>query len=105
MDEVAAQERTGMLSRSMTEGGIRIGSSPSEDGSTINNQGAGTNQPTTDGGQDAEHEERFRQWGSGALPALALLRRARNAGVAILAQRPAALQCKRGPVTLPVAHI
>jgi len=78
-----------MLSRSMTEGGIRIGAVPSEDRSTIDNQIAGANQPTTDGGQDAEDEESFRQWGSCLLATLALLRGARDAGTSVLAQRQA----------------
>jgi hypothetical protein len=62
-----------MLSRRVAEGSIRIGPVPSKDRSTVDNQIVGTNQPTTDGGQDAEDEERFRQWGSCLFPALALL--------------------------------
>ena len=62
-----------MLSRRVTEGGIRIGPMPSKDRNTVDNRIAGTNQPTTDGGQDAEDEESFRQWGSCLFLALALL--------------------------------
>lgn len=87
MDAIAAQERAGMLSWSMTEGGIRIGAPPSEDGSTIDNQIAGANQPTTDGGQDAKDEESFRQWGSCSLTSLSLLRGARDPGTLIFFQR------------------
>jgi hypothetical protein len=59
---------------------------PSEDRSTVDNQIAGTNQPTTNGGQDAEDEESFRQWGSCLFPALALRCWAGNAGMSIFAK-------------------
>ena len=89
----------------MTEGGIRIGAAPSEDRSTIDNQIAGANQPTTDGGQDAEDKERFRQRGSCLLATLALLRRAGDARVTIFPERQAACQGKGRPRVQPVTHI
>ncbi len=52
MDAIAAQERAGMLSEGMTEGRIRVGSAPNEDGSAIDDQIAGSYQPTT---QRSEH--------------------------------------------------
>jgi hypothetical protein len=58
----------------MAQGRIRVGPPPSQDRSTIDNQVASANEPTADGGQDAEDEESFRQGGPCALPALALLR-------------------------------
>src|SRR5947209_12128774 len=38
MHPIAAQEWTRMLSGSMTKGGIRVSTAPSEDGSAINDQ-------------------------------------------------------------------
>ena len=48
-----------MLSWRMADGGIRVGSPPRQDGRTINNQVACANEPTPDGGQHAQHKERF----------------------------------------------
>jgi len=64
MDAVATQEWTRMLRRSMTKGGIRVSTTPGEDGSAIDNEITGTNQPATDGGQNTEDEEGFGQWSS-----------------------------------------
>ncbi len=47
MDTIAVQERTGMLSRRMADGRIWVSAAPGEDGSTIYDQIARTNQPTT----------------------------------------------------------
>jgi hypothetical protein len=73
-------------------GSIRIGATPGEDGNAIDDEITGTNEPTTESGQDREDKKRFREWCPCALPALALLRRRRDAGTAILAQRQAARQ-------------
>jgi hypothetical protein len=90
MDTIAAQERAGMLSGGMTEGRIRVGSAPSEDGSAIDDQIAGPYQPTTQSSEHAEHKERLRQRRSSLLPAFPLLGGARNAPTAIFSQRQAA---------------
>src|SRR5437764_611388 len=94
-----------MLSRSMTESRIRVGSAPSEDGGTINDQITGPNQPTTHCGEYTEHKEGLRQWRSRLLPAFPLLGGTRNAGATILAQRQAAGQGESWPVAQPVTHI
>jgi light-regulated signal transduction histidine kinase (bacteriophytochrome) len=52
------------------------------------------NQPTTDGSQHAEHEERFGQRCTSLLPAFALLRRAWNARMTIRAHGQATRQAK-----------
>src|SRR2546421_7337592 len=94
-----------MLSGSMTEGRIRVGSAPSEDGGTINDQIASPDQPTTHGGEHAEHKESLRQWRSRLLPAFPLLGGTRNAGATIFAHRQAAGQGEGRPVAQPVPHI
>jgi hypothetical protein len=73
MHPIAAQERTGMLSRGMTKGRIRVGSTPSQNGSTIDNQITRTDEPSTQSAQDAKHEECLGQRGASPLPAFPLL--------------------------------
>jgi hypothetical protein len=63
------RERTGMLSRRVTEGGIRIGPVPSKDRSTVDHQIAGTNQPTAEpvahiAGRESRHSVRSRAMSS-----------------------------------------
>jgi hypothetical protein len=52
-----------MLSRSMTNGRIRADSTPSQNGSAIDNQITCTDEPMTQEGEYAEHEEGLGQWG------------------------------------------
>ena len=73
MDAIAAQERMRMLSRSMAISSIGISAVPGEDGGTINDEIAGPNKPTTNGGEHAEDKERLRKWRATELAALALL--------------------------------
>jgi len=80
MDAIATQERTGMLSRSMAEGGIWVSAAPSKDRRAIDNQIAVANEPMTDGSQDSENEESLWQRGPCPLSSLALLGGARMRG-------------------------
>ena len=57
----------------MAIGSIGVGATPGEDGSAIDNQVAGPNQPTTDGREDTEDKEGLWQWCCSLLPAFALL--------------------------------
>jgi hypothetical protein len=41
-------------------GAIRVGAAPGKDGSAIDNQIPGANQPSTDGSQNTQDKERFR---------------------------------------------
>jgi len=70
----------------MTNGRIRADSTPSQNGSAIDNQIARTDEPMTQGG---EHEEGLGQWGASPLLAFPLLGRTGNAGTTILARRQA----------------
>ena len=54
MDAVAEQERSRMLGGSMAISSIGISAVPGEDGSAIDDEIAGPNKPTTDGGEHAE---------------------------------------------------
>src|SRR5512135_557928 len=89
MHPVAAQERTRMVSGSVTEGGIWIGSTPSQDGSAIDDQIAGSYQTAAHGMPDHEHEEGLKQGRSCRLPAFAQLGRTGNARLSIRSQRQA----------------
>jgi len=57
MDPVTQQPRTRMLSRSVPEGGIRVTASPREDGGTVNDEITGSDESSSDGLQNSEHEE------------------------------------------------
>lgn len=90
MHPIAAQEGTRMVSRSVTKGSIGIGSAPREDGSTINNQIAGSDQTRAHGLPDREHEECLKERSSCRLPAFAQLGRAGNARLTIASKWQAA---------------
>ena len=92
MNAIAAQKWTRMLGRSMAIGSIGVSATPGKDGSAINNQVAGPNEPTVQSDEDGEDKKRFRQRCSGTIAPLPLLRGARDAGTAILPQRQAARQ-------------
>ncbi len=94
-----------MLSWSMAKGSIGIGATPGEDGNAINDEIAGTKEPTTQSGQDREDKKRFRERCPCTIPALALLGRARDARMTISPKRQTARQGQGRPVTQPVAHI
>ena len=49
MHAIAAQERMEMVRWYMTDSRIGVGASPGQDGGTINDQIASSDQPTTDG--------------------------------------------------------
>src|SRR5438034_10534027 len=94
-----------MLSGGMTDGGIGVGASPSQDGSTIDDKVTRADQPPSDGDQHGEDEEGLWRRRSGDLPALALLGGTGNARLPIVPYWQATGQCKRGPVCQPVVHI
>jgi hypothetical protein len=81
MHAIAQQQGTRMLSGSMPKGGVRITASPSQDGSTVNNEITSPNEPPSNGLQNCEDEERFVQRGSSCAATFALLRWAGNAQV------------------------
>ena len=94
-----------MLSRGMAISRIGIGATPGQDGDAINDEIAGTNEPAAQRGENGEDKQRFRQWCPCTIPALPLLRRARNAGTTIPPKRQAARQGQGRPITQPVMHI
>ena len=90
MHPIAAQERTRMLSRRMADGSIRVGASPGQNGSTVDHQIACPNQPTADGAQHAQHEQRLADRCASLASSLPLLGGAGNTWSAMLTQRQAA---------------
>ena len=66
VDEDAAPEHA-------ASGSIGVGAAPGQVGDTVDNEIAGTEEPTTDGRQGGEDTQRFRQRGSCAISALPLL--------------------------------
>ncbi len=83
------QERAGMLSRSMADSRIGIAAAPGQNGGTVDNQIARSDQPTTDGGLHRQAEERLRHRRSSAVSAFPLLRGAGNARCATGIERQA----------------
>src|SRR2546423_9086631 len=79
MDAIATQQWAGMVCGSVTDSGIGIGSTPGQDGSTINNQIASSDQTATHGTPDDKYKEGLKGRRSCCLPAFAQLRRARHA--------------------------
>ena len=75
-----------MLGRRMANSGIGIGTSPRQDGRTINNEVARPDQPSPDGGQHREDEKRLGRRRCGGLSALALLGGTGNTWPPIAAQ-------------------
>jgi hypothetical protein len=75
-----------MLGRRMAEGGIRVGPSPGQKGSAIDDEIARPDQPTAQSGQHYQDEERFGHRRPSGLTTLALLRGAGNAGPPILTE-------------------
>lgn len=59
----------------MAKSCIRVGAVPDKNGDTIDNEIAGEDSPTAEGGEDVEDKERLRQRRATKLAALALLRR------------------------------
>jgi hypothetical protein len=76
-----------MLRWGMSKSSIGISAVPGKNGDAIDDEIAGSYEPTTNGSQDTEHEKRFVQRCATLSPTLALLRRARNAGLTIFSQR------------------
>ena len=62
-----------MLGGGMTDGGIGVGASPGQNRSAIDDEVAYPDQPTPDGGQHTEDEERLGHRRSSSLSTLALL--------------------------------
>jgi hypothetical protein len=86
-----------MLGGGMTDGGIGVGASPGKARGAIDDEVACPDQPTPDGGQHTEDEERLGHRRSSGLSTLALLGRTGNAWLPITAHGQAAGQGKCGP--------
>jgi len=89
MDAIATQEGVGMVRRSVTGGRIGVRSAPDQDGSAIDDQIAGSDEPSTYGTPDGEHEEGLKRRRSCRLPAFAQLGRTGDTRVASRVERQA----------------
>ncbi len=105
MHAIATQERTRMVSGSVTHSGIGIGSTPRQDRGAIDDQIAGSDHSAVHGSPDCEHKEGLKERGSSCLPAFAQLGRAGNARLTIVPQRQATGQGQRGPAREPVMYV
>jgi hypothetical protein len=94
-----------MMGRSMSKGGIRITASPSQNGSTVNDEIPGSNEPSSDGRENREHEKRLVHRGTSSVSTFTLLRWAWDAWLPIFAQWQATSQSQSRPTLQPVVHI
>ena len=77
---------TRMVSGSVPKGRIGVAASPSQDGSTVNDEITGSDEPSSDGVQNAQHEERLVHRSASGMAAFALLGFTRDTDVSIFAQ-------------------
>jgi hypothetical protein len=105
MHPEASQEGTWMVSGSMTESGIGITASPSQDGRTVNDEITSPNESRADGMENRKHKERLIERGPCCMTAFALLGFAGNARLPLFVQRQATNQSQSGPTLQPVMHI
>jgi len=87
MDAIAAQERAPMVSRSMADGGVRIGAAPGQNGCAVDKEIACANQAAMQGKQHGQHEETFKKGSSCGTKAFALLGGAGNARASLSIKR------------------
>ena len=75
-----------MVSRSVPKGRIGIAASPSQDGSTVTDEITGSDEPSSDGLHNGQHEERLLDRSASGMAAFALLGFTRDTDVSIFAQ-------------------
>src|SRR2546423_10602538 len=82
----ASQKWKRMVSGSVPEGRVRITTSPSQDGSTINDEITCPNEPSSESLQNRENEERFVHRSTSSMTAFTLLGFAGNARLSLFIQ-------------------
>jgi hypothetical protein len=87
MNPEASQKGKRMLSWSVPVGGIRVTTSPGQDGSTINDEVTGSNQSSLKRLHNDQDKQRFVQRGSCDVATSARLRGARNFRLALVIER------------------
>src|SRR5512135_8960 len=105
MHPIAAQEGTGMGSRGMTEGRLRIASAPRQDGGAINDQIASSYQTTAQCPVDREHEQGLKEGSSRRLPPFALLGGTGNTWLSRAPDRQSARQGQLRPLLEPIMQV
>jgi hypothetical protein len=94
-----------MVGRSVPEGGIRVTASPSQNGSTVNDEITCPNESRSNSLLNGEHEERLVQRGSGCVATFALLGSAGNARLSLFVQWQPTCKGQSRPTLKPVVHI
>ena len=85
----ASQKGQGMVSGSVTIGGIRVATSPSQNGSTVNDQITGSDQPSAQSLQHDQHKQRLMHRGTGSMATFAVLGWTHNERPSLCIQRQA----------------
>jgi hypothetical protein len=73
MDPEASQEGKGMVSGSVSVGSIWVTPSPSQDGSTVNDEITGSDQPSAQSLQHDQHKQRLMHRGTSSMATFAML--------------------------------
>ena len=81
-----------MVTRSVPVGGIRVTTSSSQNGSTVNDQITGSDEPSSQRFSDREHKERLMCRCSSRMATFALLGGTRNPRLALLRERQSTSQ-------------
>jgi len=89
MDPEASQEGKRMVSGSVSIGGIWITASPGQDGSTVNDEIAGSHQSSLQCLQHDQHKQRLMHRGTGSMATFAMLGWAHNERLSLFIQRQA----------------
>jgi len=105
MDPEASEKWPRMVSRSMPRSRIRVTASPSQDGSTINDEVMSANESPPNGLHNDKDEEGLVHWCTRSVTALALLRFARDTDLSIFPERQAASEGQRWPTLEPIGHV
>jgi hypothetical protein len=94
-----------MVSGSMPEGRIGITPSPGQDGSTVNDEITGTDEPSPERLHNDQDKQCLMQRRSSSMTTFALLGGALNARLSLFIQRQATGQSQSGPTGEPVMHV
>jgi hypothetical protein len=89
MDPEASQEGKRMVSGSVSVGGIWVTPSPSQNGSTINDQITGSDKPSAQSLQYDQHKQRLMHRGTGSMATFAMLGWTHNERPSLFIQRQA----------------
>jgi hypothetical protein len=88
----ASQKGKRMVSRSVSIGGIWVTPSPSQDGSTVNDEITGSDKPSAQSLHNDQHKQRLMHRGTSSMATFTMLGWTHNERLALFIQRQATSQ-------------